>query len=373
MRRYEGNTESSHHRSWDIDASQGGDGTPKVGSRHCQNLKLTVPVTVYETGPLTPGVSPTRRFSDSEVDYLCMGTTSHNVVLHSAPANLRSAECGQVFNTTGAGECNQGESQSHFSDESSDDDGSDDSQDSTAPEPSYANSTWQLVDEGQPDSAGEDPFADWSAAVAIAVEPVDDQDYEPDPTIPPFAPFSEEGQARLRVIRFCLAMDLSTSPQAIQTFLGNNPSILRHLFHGSIPHPDRHYADEDALAGPAEYEVRVSHPDSVQGNRTFWKAVTEMYWDDERIRRVIELALYSTSLRDEWLLREGYRKCRENQVSHAMYQRLMAEAAGFAEMERRKAEDKQLKRERRPRSLLGEVITLEDETIERGQNNTNIE
>ena len=95
----------------------------------------------------------------------------------------------------------------------------------------------------------------------------------------PYPPHSEEGKARFHTIRKTLSMDPSKPAAEIQALLARNPTIVRHLVSGTIPHPDwSRVGWEFSFPGMA----RMSE------NLACYEAIRDLYWDDEHLRGVID-------------------------------------------------------------------------------------
>lgn len=171
----------------------------------------------------------------------------------------------------------------------------------------------------------------------------------------PSTSLSEQGQTRLVIIREALSMDPDTPAGDIQLFLGNNISLIRHLVFGTVPHPDWQYR-----SGPELFEMRVWNRASHARNCRLWSAITGVYWEDVRIRDVMDMALHQMAGQNGWLLTRALRKTRRDTLPGELRTRLLAEEPGFGVQERLRFEEIGRKRRNRPGSLLREAVPQDE-------------
>ncbi|KAL6869322.1 hypothetical protein ACO1O0_000647 [Amphichorda felina] len=310
-------------------------------------LTLTAPVTVFEAAPSQPRrvEGPTSAFSPDSSDSEDEDTKNVPGTVEDLPEEEEAPKHGQQ-------------------DDSEDQEEGQDEQDQGGREP-------------------EDQIGEWGQAVIDAIGqndnqpesnepnanvPAPDPPPNPPPNNPPlYAPFTEQGEIRLAIIRQSFNMDPSTPTEQIRDFLARNIPIMRHLVYGTVAHPDWQFT-----SGPELFEMRVWDHGSHEANTRLWQAITEIEWREHHIDEFLRIAGGWGGGEARWYMKRGMRRSRLGVLPMELHRRILVDDEEYERVERMLFERTVLRRRNRPWSLLREAVpqdepALQDEAVSQSE------
>lgn len=166
---------------------------------------------------------------------------------------------------------------------------------------------------------------------------------------------SPSARRLVEYIRIALNMRSATTSE-IRSYLARNASIIRHLWTGTLPHPERCLVGE---AGALRYEVK-SDSNLDEPNFSLLRDIVQIDWQEERLDLVVGL-MGAPLPESKTKFQEEFRKTRRGMLSPLLRRRIHAEDEVARAMEEQQRRSVQEKRKARPGSLLRFGETLEPE------------